>query len=42
MPLMFASDALITIADLWLDARWCSPKGTAGLAIAWEAAPIIV
>jgi tRNA(Ile)-lysidine synthase len=42
MPLVFAGDALIAIADLWLDARWCSLKGVAGLAIVWEAAPIIV
>jgi hypothetical protein len=42
LPLVFADDALIAIADLWVDARWCVPPGEPGCAIVWEQAPIIV
>jgi tRNA(Ile)-lysidine synthase len=42
LPLVFADDALIAVADLWLDARWCVAPGEAGLGLAWEGAPIIV
>jgi tRNA(Ile)-lysidine synthase len=42
LPLVFADDALIAVADLWLDARWCMALGEAGLGLAWEGAPIIV
>jgi tRNA(Ile)-lysidine synthase len=41
LPLVFADDALIAVADLWLDARWCA-AGEPGLGIAWEGAPIFV
>jgi tRNA(Ile)-lysidine synthase len=41
LPLVFAEDALIAIADLWLDARWCVPPLEPGFAIMWEQAPII-
>ena len=42
LPLVFAGDALIAVADLWVDARWCSSSTGPGLAIRWEQAPIIV
>jgi tRNA(Ile)-lysidine synthase len=42
LPLVFAGDALIAVADLWLDARWCVPSGEPGFAIDWQQAPIIV
>ena len=31
LPLVFAGDELIAVADLWLDARWCLPKDAPGL-----------
>ncbi len=42
LPLVFADDALIAVADLWLDARWCSPGHEPGYGIVWECAPVIV
>lgn len=42
LPLVFAGDALIAVADLWLDARWCVAWGEPGLGVAWEGGPIIV
>jgi tRNA(Ile)-lysidine synthase len=42
LPLVFAGDALIAVADLWLDARWCVPSAEPGFAIDWQQAPIIV
>jgi tRNA(Ile)-lysidine synthase len=42
LPLVFADGALIAVADLWLDARWCVAWGEPGLGVAWESAPIIV
>ena len=42
LPLVFAGDALIAVADLWLDARWRTRAHEPGLAICWEQAPIIV
>jgi tRNA(Ile)-lysidine synthase len=42
LPLVFADDALIAVADLWLDARWCVGPPEAGLAVVWEGGPIIV
>ncbi len=42
LPLVFADDALIAVADLWLDARWCVARGEPGLGIVWESGPIIV
>ncbi|HEY2145661.1 MAG TPA: tRNA lysidine(34) synthetase TilS [Steroidobacteraceae bacterium] len=41
LPLVFAGDALIAVADLWMDARWCARAGEPGLAIEWFGAPII-
>jgi len=42
LPLVFADEALIAVADRWLDARWCLGNGAPGFAIIWERAPIIV
>ncbi|MGB6307959.1 MAG: tRNA lysidine(34) synthetase TilS, partial [Steroidobacteraceae bacterium] len=42
LPLVFAGDSLIAVADLWLDARWCVALGDPGLGLAWERGPIIV
>ncbi|HEY2463182.1 MAG TPA: tRNA lysidine(34) synthetase TilS [Steroidobacteraceae bacterium] len=39
LPLVFAGDALIAVADLWLDARWCAAADAPGLGIAWNNAP---
>jgi tRNA(Ile)-lysidine synthase len=39
LPLVFAGDELIAVADLWLDARWCLAKDAPGLGIAWNNAP---
>ncbi len=41
LPLVFAGEELIAVADLWLDARWCSPKDAPGLGIAWNHAPLV-
>ncbi len=41
LPLVFAGDALIAVADLWLDTRWCAAPDEPGLAIKWLGAPII-
>jgi tRNA(Ile)-lysidine synthase len=42
LPLVFAGEALVAVADQWLDARWCVPPGELGFAIDWQQAPIIV
>jgi tRNA(Ile)-lysidine synthase len=42
LPLVYAGEALIAVADLWLDARWCVPAAVPGLGIAWRQGPIIV
>jgi tRNA(Ile)-lysidine synthase len=41
LPLVFAGDELIAVADLWLDARWCLAKDAPGLGIAWNNAPLV-
>jgi tRNA(Ile)-lysidine synthase len=41
LPLVFAGDELIAVADLWLDARWCAAAGAPGLGIAWNNAPLV-
>jgi tRNA(Ile)-lysidine synthase len=41
LPLVFAGNALIAVADLWMDARWCAAPDEPGLAIRWSDAPII-
>jgi tRNA(Ile)-lysidine synthase len=42
LPLVFAGEALIAVADLWLDARWCAGPGAPGFAVGWRRGPIIV
>jgi len=42
LPLVFAGDALIAVADLWVDARWCVAPFEPGLAVVWEGGPIVV
>jgi tRNA(Ile)-lysidine synthase len=42
LPLVFAGDALIAVADLWVDARWCAAPLEPGFAVVWEGGPIIV
>jgi tRNA(Ile)-lysidine synthase len=41
LPLVFAGDELIAVADLWVDARWCSPADAPGLMVAWNNAPLV-
>jgi tRNA(Ile)-lysidine synthase len=41
LPLVFAGDELIAVADLWLDARWCAAANAPGLGIAWNNAPLV-
>jgi tRNA(Ile)-lysidine synthase len=40
LPLMFVGDALIGVADLWLETRWCAADAL-GFVPAWVGAPII-
>ena len=42
LPLVFVGDALIAVADLWMDARWCVAPREPGFAVVWEGGPIIV
>jgi tRNA(Ile)-lysidine synthase len=42
LPLVFAGDALIAVAGLWLDARWCVAPPEEGLAVVWEGGPNVV
>jgi tRNA(Ile)-lysidine synthase len=42
LPLIFADDTLIAVADLWMDARWCAATDAPGLSIAWNNAPLVV
>jgi tRNA(Ile)-lysidine synthase len=42
LPLLFAGDKLIAVADLWLNARFCAPAGVPGFAVEWRDAPVIV
>jgi tRNA(Ile)-lysidine synthase len=52
LPLLFAGNDLIAVADLWLDAHWCAAAnaqsaanardGHPGFALTWLQAPIIV
>ena len=40
LPLVFAGDELIAIADMWTDARWRAPDAP-GLQIEWSGAPTV-
>jgi tRNA(Ile)-lysidine synthase len=39
LPLVFAGDELIAVADLWVEARWCAAADAPGIKIAWNNAP---
>ncbi len=41
LPLVFAGDELIAVADLWLDARWCAAAHAPGLRVAWNNGPAV-
>ena len=40
LPLIFAGDELIAVADLWMDARWRAADAP-GLRVVWQDAPVI-
>jgi tRNA(Ile)-lysidine synthase len=42
LPLVFADETLIAVADLWQEAGQCASAGAPGFAIRWENAPIII
>jgi tRNA(Ile)-lysidine synthase len=42
LPLVFAGNDLIAVADLWLDAHWCAAADASGFALTWQEAPVIV
>jgi tRNA(Ile)-lysidine synthase len=42
LPLIFAGDALIAVADLWEDAHFSAAADAPGLAVEWRNAPVIV
>jgi tRNA(Ile)-lysidine synthase len=42
LPYIFAGSDLVAIGDLWLDARWCVPRGQVGLGFRWLGAPAII
>ena len=41
LPLVFAGDALVAVADLWQDARWRAPADAPGLECVWEEGPVL-
>ena len=42
LPLVFAGDELIAVADLWMAADWCAAADAPGLCIAWNHAPPLI
>ena len=42
LPMVFADDALIAVADLWVDAHWRAAHDAPGYGLVWQSAPIIV
>lgn len=42
LPLVFAGDELIAVADLWLESRWCAAPDAPGLKVAWNNAPLLI
>ena len=42
LPLVFAREELIAVADLWLEARYCAAPGAPGLKVAWNNAPVLI
>ncbi|HEX3913797.1 MAG TPA: tRNA lysidine(34) synthetase TilS [Steroidobacteraceae bacterium] len=41
LPLVFAGNELIAVADLWMDGAWCAAADAPGLSIAWNEAPLV-
>jgi tRNA(Ile)-lysidine synthase len=41
LPMVFAGEELIAVADLWTDARWCVAGSAPGLGIAWSHGPLM-
>jgi len=41
LPMVYAGDELIAVADLWQDARWCVAAGAPGFGCVWDGAPTI-
>jgi tRNA(Ile)-lysidine synthase len=41
LPMLYAADELIAIADLWQDARWRAAPGAPGFGCTWEDAPTL-
>jgi len=42
LPMVYAGDALIAVADLWQDARWCVVPGAPGVGCVWDDGPTII
>jgi tRNA(Ile)-lysidine synthase len=42
LPLVFAGEHLIAVADLWRDVRWCAAPGATGLVCRWREAPVCI
>jgi tRNA(Ile)-lysidine synthase len=42
LPLLFAGETLIAVADLWEDARFSAAADAPGLAVEWRDAPVVV
>jgi tRNA(Ile)-lysidine synthase len=42
LPLVFAGDELIAVADLWRESRWCAAPDAPGLKVAWNNAPLVI
>jgi tRNA(Ile)-lysidine synthase len=41
LPLVYAGESLVAVADLWQDARWCVGAEVPGLGVVWQDAPIV-
>jgi len=41
LPMLYAADELIAVADLWQDARWCVAPGGTGYGCVWDDAPAV-
>ncbi len=41
LPMVYAGDELIAVADLWQDARWCVAPGGTGYGCVWDDAPAV-
>ena len=39
LPMIYAGDSLVAIADIWRDARWLAGPGERGFECVWEGAP---